>query len=118
MRKLLLFTLLIGSIFSFSSCYQDPDYGVGIVTVLDANDFRVASAEVVLSQPGQNGQGIILVQGYTDPNGEFKYTHEPPQTDLATEVILNVSVQKDNAIGAGIIRIKPNEVATVTVRIY
>ncbi|MCZ2442214.1 MAG: hypothetical protein LC101_00300 [Flavobacteriales bacterium] len=118
MKKILFIAVLIGIVSSFSSCYQDPDYGVGIVTVLDANDFRVASAEVVLSQPGQNGAGIILVQGYTDLNGEFKYTHEPPQTQLATEVILNVSVKKDNAIGAGIIRIKPNEVTNVTVRIY
>lgn len=117
MKKLFVAFLIVSSVFSLTSCYQDPDYGVGIVTVLDANDFRVPSAQVTLSQPG-NGAGIIFVEGYTDSNGEFKYTHVPPQTDLAVEVILNVNVKKDNAIGAGIIRIKPDELSEVTVRIY
>jgi hypothetical protein len=117
MKKLFVTFLMITGVFSLSSCYQNPDYGVGIITVLDANDFRVPSAHVTLSQPG-NGAGIIYAEGYTDSNGEFKYTHVPPQTGMAVEVILNVNVVKDNAIGAGIIRIKPDELSEVTVRIY
>jgi hypothetical protein len=117
MKKLFVTFLMITGVLSLSSCYQNPDYGVGIITVLDANDFRVPSAHVTLSQPG-NGAGIIYAEGYTDSNGEFKYTHVPPQTGLAVEVILNVNVVKDNAIGAGIIRIKPDEISEVTIRIY
>lgn len=117
MKKIVVALLVISGVFSLTSCYQNPDYGVGIVIVLDANDFRVPSAKVTLSQPG-DGSGIILVEGYTDSNGEFKYTHVPPQTGMAVEVILNVNVVKDNAIGAGIIRIKPGEVSEATIRIY
>jgi hypothetical protein len=117
MRNLFIFLSIITVSLTFSGCYEDPTYGVGIVTVLDQNDFKVPSAEVTLSQQG-NGSGVILEQGYTDGNGQFKYTHVPPQTDLAVEVILNVNVQKGNYIGAGIIRIKPNEVSTVDIKIY
>lgn len=117
MKKIFVIFLILSGVLPLSSCYQNPDYGVGIITVLDANDFRVPSAQVTLSQPG-NGAGIIFAEGYTDSNGEFKYTHIPPQTGLAVEVILNVNVVKDTAIGAGIIRIKPDEVSEVTVRIY
>lgn len=114
MKKIVLFGFILSTIsISLTSCYQDPEPGVAVVVVLDANEFKVPSATVTLSQPGQNGNGIILVTGFTDISGKFAYTHEP-----ALEVILNIAVAKDNKSGQGVIRVKPDETTTEEVTIY
>lgn len=100
-------------ILGFSSCYGEPEPGTTKVIVVDQNDFRVPSANVQLSQPGQLGNGPILNLGITDMNGEYSYTHEP-----ALEVILNISAEKDGDVGQGIVRITPGETTTVTVKIF
>lgn len=104
------FAAIIGGTYS---CYGEPDPGSGTIIVVDVNDFRVPSATVKLSQPGQLGTGYIVNEGFTNSNGEYTYTHEP-----ALEVILNVSATFGTATGQGIIRIKPNEHSTETVKIY
>lgn len=112
MKKLGLI-LAIGFGLGFTSCYQEPSPGTGTVIVLDANDFRVPSADVKLSQPGSLGTGYIVVEGITDASGEFDYTHAP-----ALEVILDVSASFGTKVGQGSIRIKPNETSSEEVRIY
>lgn len=113
MKKFLLGLGITAILAGTYSCYGDPDPGTGTIIVIDVNDFRVPSATVRLSQPGQLGTGYIINEGFTNSNGEYAYTHEP-----ALEVILNVSATKDSAVGQGIIRIKPNETSTETVKIY
>ena len=113
MKKYLLFVLIAVGAGALTSCYKDPDPGTGKVIVIDVNDFRVPSADVKLSQPGQLGTGYIVNEGLTDQNGEYSYTHTP-----ALEVILNISATFGAATGQGIIRIKPNETSTETVKIY
>lgn len=113
MKKFLLISAVVVAAGMFSSCYQDPGPGTGKVIVVDVNDFRVPSATVKLSQPGQLGTGYIVNEGLTDVNGEYAYTHEP-----ALEVILNISATYGAAVGQGIIRIKPDETSTETVKIY
>lgn len=112
-----LFFLAVG-IVSFSSCYSDPDPGVGNVIVLDANDFRVPAAYVKLSQPGQSGAGIIINEGFTGPDGMYSYTFVFPDNDLALEAILNIYAESNGKVGSGLIRIKPGETATETVHIF
>jgi len=110
MKQILIFILTISI---FTSCYTPPEPGIGIVTVLDTNDFRVPSASVKLSK------GTILVEGYTDSNGEFSYTHQPnPELYQTHDVILDVNVQKGNLIGYGIIEIRVGEINERTIRIY
>lgn len=118
MKKLFGVLLISSAVLGLSSCYQNPDYGVGIIVVKDANQFRVPAAEITLSQPGQTGAGIPFQVGYTDQNGEYSYKHIDPNTDLAVEVILNIAAKKGNKIGQGVIRIKPGEVETEDVIIY
>ena len=113
MKKLFLFLSILVLAGAFSSCYQPPSPGTGKVTVVDQNDFRVPSATVKLSQPGQLGTGYIINEGLTNMSGEYSYTHEP-----ALEVILDISATYGTAVGQGIIRIKPNETSTETVKIY
>ncbi len=118
MKKLaLLFVITIGIGASYS-CYSDPGPGTGKVIVIDVNDFRVPSATVKLSQPGQLGTGFILNEGLTDMNGEYSYTHQDFQVDFGTEVILDISATAGTAVGQGIIRIKPDETSVETVKVY
>lgn len=95
------------------SCYSPPGFGTGKIIVVDVNDFKVPFASVKLSQPGQLGTGYIINEGMTNTSGEYSYTHEP-----ALEVILDVSATYGTAVGSGIIRIKPDETSTETVKIY
>lgn len=118
MKKFLLFFVIAVGVGAFSSCYEPPKPGTGKVIVIDINDFRVPSADVKLSQPGQLGTGFIINEGLTNQNGEYSYTHEDPQVDMGLEVILNISATYGTAVGQGIIRIKPNETSTETVKIY
>lgn len=113
MKKFAWLLLLTPCLFGLTSCYKDPGPGTGNIIVLDANQFRVPLATVTLAQPGQNGNGIILVQGFSDIDGEFSYTHEP-----ALEVILNVGVEKNGATGSGVIRIKPGEASEEEIVLY
>jgi hypothetical protein len=113
MKKFLLFVAIVIAAGSFSSCYEPPGPGTGKVIVVDINDFRVPSANVKLSQPGQLGTGYIVNEGLTNQNGEYSYTHEP-----ALEVILDISATFGTAVGQGIIRIKPDETSTETVKVY
>ncbi len=113
MKKYLLIFVTLAAVAAFSSCYEPPGPGTGKVIVIDQNDFRVPSATVKLSQPGQLGTGYIVNEGLTDLNGEYSYTHEP-----ALEVILDISATYGTAVGQGIIRIKPDETSTETVKIY
>ena len=118
MKKLaLVFVISIGVAASYS-CYGDPKPGTGVVIVVDENDFRVPAATVQLSQPGQLGTGFIINEGLTGANGEYSYTHEDPNVDMGLEVILEISASLGSATGQGIIRIKPDETSTETVKIY
>ena len=113
MKKYVLIIIGVLGICTFSSCYQEPGPGTGKVRVVDASDFLVPSATVKLSQPGQLGTGYIVFEGLTNMSGEISYTHEP-----ALEVILNISATSGALVGQGIIRIKPDETSTETVKIY
>ncbi len=118
MKKLaLIFVIAIGLGASYS-CYSEPGPGTGRVIVVDENDFRVPAATVQLSQPGQLGTGFIVNEGLTDMNGEYSYTHQDPNVDMGLEVILDISATYGTATGQGIIRIKPDETSTETVKIY
>lgn len=118
MKRIFGILLLVITVSAMSSCYQDPEPGTGVVTVIDENDFRVPSATVTLSQPGQLGTGFIVNEGLTNMNGEYSYTHVDPAVDMGLEVILNISATFGTAVGQGIIRIKPNETSHETVKIY
>lgn len=113
-----LILLLIIPVLSFTSCYTDPDPGVGKVTVLDQHDFRVPGAEVTFSQAGQNNTGIVLYTTYSDNNGEASYTYVYPPNEMALPVIADVDVTKDNLSGTGIVRIDPGKTAAITVHLY
>src|SRR5688572_13309299 len=113
MKKYFLILLIAAGVGASYSCYGDPEPGTGIVTVRDSNDLLVPSAVVQLSQPGQLGTGYIVVEGLTDMQGRYSYTHEP-----ALEVILDISASNGPSSGQGIIRIKPNETTEETVKIY
>lgn len=118
MKKLaLIFVIAVGVAASYS-CYGEPGPGTGKVIVIDENDFRVPAATVQLSQPGQLGTGFIVNEGLTDMNGEYSYTHQDPNVDMGLEVILEISATLGTATGQGIIRIKPDETSTETVKIY
>jgi hypothetical protein len=118
MKKFLLIFIIAMGIGASYSCYENPKPGTGKVIVVDINDFRVPSADVKLSQPGQLGSGYIVNEGLTNQNGEYSYTHEDPAVDMGLEVILNISATFGTAVGQGIIRIKPNETSVETVKIY
>ena len=113
MKKYILFLVVAVGLGASYSCYSPPGFGTGKIIVVDEFDFRVPSATVKLSQPGQLGTGFIINEGLTNMSGEYSYTHEP-----ALEVILNISATSGSAVGSGIIRIKPDETATETVKIY
>jgi hypothetical protein len=118
MKKLaLVFVIALGALASYS-CYGDPGPGTGKVIIIDVNDFRVPAATVKLSQPGQLNTGFIVNEGLTDQNGEYTYTHRDFQVDMGLEVILNISASYGSAVGQGIIRIKPDETSTETVKVY
>jgi hypothetical protein len=118
MKKLaLIFVIAVGVAASYS-CYGEPKAGTGNVIVIDENDFRVPAATVQLSQPGQLGTGYIVNEGLTNQNGEYSYTHQDPNVDMGLEVILEISATFGTATGQGIIRIKPDETSTETVKIY
>jgi len=118
MKKQLLFLLIAIGLSASYSCYEAPKPGTGKVIVIDINDFRVPSADVKLSQPGQLGTGFIVDEGLTNQNGEYSYTHEDPNVDMGLEVILNISATYGSAVGQGIIRIKPDETSSETVKVY
>lgn len=118
MKKLALFFVMAVGIAASYSCYADPKPGTGNVIVVDENDFRVPSATVKLSQPGQLGTGFIVFEGLTNLNGEVSYTHVDPNVDMGLEVILEISATFGTATGQGIIRIKPDETSVETVKIY
>jgi hypothetical protein len=118
MKKLSLIILIAIGLGASYSCYSDPKPGTGKVIVIDVNDFRVPSATVKLSQPGQLGTGFIVNEGLTDMNGEYSYTHQDPNVDMGLEVILEISATFGTAVGQGIIRIKPDETSTETVKVY
>lgn len=110
MKRIFLIITLI--IVTLSSCYTPPDPGIGIVRVLD-NGYRVPSAYIKLTQPGQTGTGNLLIEGWSDWNGEFTYTHQPhPELYQTHDVIFNVYVQKDGKTGTGILEVRVNEVNT------
>jgi len=118
MKKAVQILLIAMGVMAFSSCYETPKPGTGKVVIVDVNDFRVPSATVRLTQPGQLGTGFIVAEGLTDLNGEFVYTHEDPNVDMGLEVILDIDAVYNNAVGQGIIRIKPNETSVEQVKIY
>lgn len=118
MKKILYVVCALALVGGASSCYEAPKPGTGKVTVIDVNDFRVPSATVKLSQPGQLGTGFIVNEGLTNMNGEYSYTHVDPNVDMGLEVILNISATFGTAVGQGIIRIKPDETSEETVKIY
>ncbi len=118
MKKYLLLVVIAIGVGASYSCYEPPGPGTGKVIVIDVNDFRVPSATVQLSQPGQLGTGFIINEGLTNMNGEYSYTHVDPSTDMGLEVILDISATDGVAVGQGIIRIKPDETSTETVKIY
>lgn len=109
--KKIVFTLVIASGFLLSSCYKAPENGTAKIIVVDVNDFRVPTANITLTGPTGSD---INVSGISGLNGEWIYTHDP-----ALEVILNVDVTSSTGpeTGAGIIRIKPDETAVVTIKI-
>jgi len=117
MKKLTTGFILFSAILGFTSCYEDPKAGTAKIIVVDSYDFRVPSANVQLSQPGI-GHGYINVSGLTDLNGEFLYTHQDFQVDHGLEVILDIDATYNTSVGQGIIRIKPGETTTQTVKIY
>ena len=99
MKKLALFIAILLAVGGFSSCYEAPGPGTGKVIVIDVNDFRVPSATVKLSQPGQLGTGYIVNEGLTNQNGEYSYTHDDPNVDMGLEVILDLSATYGTAVG-------------------
>lgn len=113
MKKYILFLVIAFGLGASYSCYSPPGFGTGKIIVVDEFDFRVPSATVMLSQPGQLGTGYIINEGLTNMSGEYSYTHEP-----ALEVILDISVTEGIRSGEGIIRIKPDETSTEIVTIY
>lgn len=94
-----------------TSCYSTPEPGVGIIIVKDYNQFRIPAAEITLEQ----SPGIPYQVGYTDQNGEYRYTFPHPDTDQPVEVILNVFAKKGSQNGQGMIRIKPGETTTTEI---
>jgi hypothetical protein len=117
MKQLLFILVITIGIGASYSCYKDPGAGAGIITVVDNNDFKVPSATVKLSQPGQNNTGFIINEGLTDQSGEYSYTHQDFQVDFGTEVILNVSASEGGRVGSTIIHIRPDETTRETVTI-
>lgn len=98
-------------VFSLVSCYSTPDPGIGTIIVKDQNQFRIPAAEVTLEQY----PGIPYNVGYTDQNGEYRYTFPHPDTDQPVEVILNVFAKKGNQNGQGMIRITPGKNTSVEI---
>jgi hypothetical protein len=129
MKKFLASCLIAGA-FTVSSCYQEPDPGSAIITVLDNNDFRVPEATVRFFQSG-NGPGIIDQTRYSDGSGVATFLHGPSEYKETTgnvalcgpnaycEVILNVrATGPSGAQGQAVVRIIPGEVARETIRIF
>lgn len=133
MKKITALALLALGL-GLTSCYQNPEPGVAIITVLDPNDFRVPEAEVRFYQSG-NGGGVIDEKRFTDLQGicsfihgknAYQYIDEETGRSLIAlcgdeaycEVILNVTATAQNKLGTTIVRIKPGETIRETVHIY
>lgn len=134
MLKRLTSLAFLGLSLSLVGCYSSPEPGVAVITVLDANDFRVPEAQVRFYQSG-NGQGIIDEMRFTNLQGVCTFIHAKSAyqeidedtgrslialcgDDAYCEVILNVTATAQNKLGTTIVRIKPGETIQETVRIY
>jgi hypothetical protein len=134
MLKRLTSLAFLGLSLSLVGCYSSPEPGVAVITVLDANDFRVPEAQVRFYQSG-NGAGIIDEKRFTNLQGVCTFIHGKQAyqvidedsgrslialcgEDAYCEVILNVTATSQNKLGTTIVRIKPGETIQETVRIY
>jgi len=115
--KKLSFLVVVAIATVFTSCYQEPQPGTAKITVVDLNDFRVPSATVTLTQPGQLNTGYIVNEGLTNMNGEYSYTHIDQRVNMGVEVILNIKAVDGPKDGVGIIRIIPGQTTTETIKI-
>ncbi len=129
---------LFGLSLTLAGCYSSPEPGVAVITVLDANDFRVPEAEVRFYQSGASVGtqiGIIDQMRFTNLQGVCTFIHGKSSyqvidedsgrslvalcgDDAYCEVILNVTATAQNKFGTTIVRIKPGETIQETVRIY
>ena len=111
MKKI--FLLSVASIgLLLTSCYKEPTKGTAKVIVIDEYDFRVPAADVTLHKH-DSPPGYINAHGITNQQGEFVYEHDKP-----LEVILEVNVTAGPKWGTNIVDIKPDQQATVTVKIH
>lgn len=108
MKKILLLFVVFSGLL-LTSCYKDPANGIARITVVDVNAFKISAANVQLTGPTGS---YINESGITNFKGEWEYIHDP-----ALEVILQVHVTSSTGpeFGDGIIRIEPDETATVTI---
>jgi hypothetical protein len=116
-RTLTAVFLSLGLAFSSTGCYEEPAPGTVVVTVLDAQGFKVSEAEVRFIQTG-NGAGIIDVTKYSNAAGEVTYTHTDPISDLPLEVVLNVSGKKADLVGQTVVRVIPGETTREILQLY
>jgi hypothetical protein len=109
MKKILLLLAITAGL-SLSSCYQEPKNGIAKITVVDANHFRVPSADVHLFGPPTS---YIDVHGFTDMHGEYVYEHDP-----ALIVQLNAVATFGSTSGQTLIRIEPDKTEEKTIVLY
>lgn len=125
MKRAIILSAIILATSLLQSCYRDPSPGVAAITVLDKNKFRVPNAKVTLSQSGEKGNGIIYNEGFTDFNGEYKFSlvfpddgHQGIGQGLALPAILKVVVEKEGLLGQAQVTIKPGETTERQIFIY